>query len=185
MRPEAFNLVSSNWLISSFPWIQRLLLINVLFHLHSEADQSHNDLIDYLKFGVSLQKRLHLLGESHVFSNVFLQSIDSVHTDNKPQFERAEPSAQRDSPVSVVDGLIWENELPTSLLNSWLPIQLCCRYKGSTTRAWVSLKRSRTHIVLQSKFINSHLFGFVLNDIAYSIPFIRGRNSGQIKAEPE
>ena len=36
----------------------------------------------------------------------------------------------------------------------------------------------------QSKFINIHLFGFMLNDMAYSIPFIKYWFSGQIKAFP-
>lgn len=41
-----------------------------------------------------------------------------------------------------------------------------------TTSADVKRKRSRTHIVEQSKFVSNHLFGLVLNESAYSIPCV-------------
>ncbi len=40
------------------------------------------------------------------------------------------------------------------------------------------------HMVEQSKLVSNHLLGLVLNDMAYSIPFIRYLNSGQIIALP-
>lgn len=40
------------------------------------------------------------------------------------------------------------------------------------------------HIVLQSKLTSIHLLGFMLKDWANSTPFIKGRNSGQMKALP-
>ena len=39
-------------------------------------------------------------------------------------------------------------------------------------------------MVEQSKLVSNHLLGLVLNDMAYSIPFIRYLNSGQIIALP-
>jgi hypothetical protein len=48
----------------------------------------------------------------------------------------------------------------------------------------VSRILSRTHIVEQSKFTNSHLLGFVLKESAYSMPLSSGFSSGQMKALP-
>ena len=40
------------------------------------------------------------------------------------------------------------------------------------------------HIVEQSKLVSSHLLGLQLNDMAYSMPFIRYWNSGQMNELP-
>ena len=118
--PEAFIVVRSFWLswldervsegtdiAACLPWAEQ-----------SEADQSnlcieqienlyslfcYLDVVHQSEPGVILDPALELLGQLAVVPDVLLQAAHTEVPDDKPELQRAEPSAQRDPPV-----LKWE-----------------------------------------------------------------------------
>ena len=61
--------------------------------------QLHLDIIHDSEPGVSLHLGLELHGQLAVVPNILLQTTHSKVPEDKPEFERAEPPAERDAPV--------------------------------------------------------------------------------------
>ena len=98
------------------------------------------------KSGVLVDPAGELLRQGDVLDAPFLQPLHAVVADHEPQLQRAEPSAQRDLPVAVVD------HAPDS-------VALLRRYSGRMLSVWISAARSATKKQSQSKLVNIHLCG--------------------------
>lgn len=85
--------------------IQRRILYDVTntvgYGIRRRDIISYHHVVADLESGILFNESFEFFGELHVVANVGLQTGYSVRSYHEPQLERAEPSAQRDAPVSA------------------------------------------------------------------------------------
>ena len=94
------------------------LLVESVGALDAETHQSHSNNVTNFKTLISFDKCFETLGQAAVFSNVVLQSVYTVITDDEPEFKSAEAATQRYTPMPVIDGFARVSVLQENWIDS-------------------------------------------------------------------
>ncbi len=75
------------------------ICIGLFLYLDTEANQSKDNGHDDLEARILHEESFKVMGQVDMVPNVGLHLLDAVDSENEPELEGTEPSAQRDLPV--------------------------------------------------------------------------------------